>query len=171
MGDDSEAMCMLIEHEANDIANYLPNKCRDEHGFPIVYGHYLSQSLQEGTLLEDLLVNDIGRLECAPGPYSLERYSEIDSIDKQWQLDAIPNYFIVHVDAGKFSDESFYLATQNGFPIHCQYYKLEQRDMATLVLLPKTKLSPGQPYFLYLTLNEDNKRKTWIQPLSLALKK
>ena len=152
----------------NDINKYLPDACRENHNkaFPAIYAHYLAQTFVQGTLLEDILVNDIGKLECAPGPFLFERDNEIDAPSKRWHLKGMPNYFVLHLDSSKFSDESFYIASQNGFPLHCQYYKLQQNESATLVLLPKTRMLPNEVYFLYLILNEGDSRRTWIQPLT-----
>ncbi|HXW60331.1 MAG TPA: hypothetical protein VEK06_02220 [Myxococcota bacterium] len=164
------AIGMSQEPEHNDIALYLPNVCKgnNKKAFPAIIAHYLAQSFPEGTLLEDALANDIGKLECAPGPYFFDRESPIDALDKRWNLKSSPNYFVVHMDGQKFSDESFYIATKNGFPIHCQYYKLQQNDNATLVLLPKARMEPQKVYFLYLILSQGDSRRTWIQPLTIA---
>lgn len=153
--------------ENNDLNKYLPDACRDNHNkdFPAIYAHYLAQSFPHDTQLQDILANDIGMLECAPGPFLFERGNEIDSLEKRWKLKGTPNYFVLHLESNKITDESFYIANQNGFPLRCQYYKLQQDGSSTLVLLPKVDMEPGQVYFLYLILNENNARRTWIQPL------
>src|SRR5262245_45628982 len=45
----------------NNIALYLPNACDENRhkSFPAIFAHYLAQSFPEGTLLEDILANDI----------------------------------------------------------------------------------------------------------------
>lgn len=164
------ALTGTSEDPPNDIAAVLPDGCKDkpQKAFPAIFAHYLAQSFPEETKLEDILANDIGKLECAPGPYVFERDNEMDKLEKPWSLASVPNYFVLHLDNRKFSDESFYIASQNGLPIHCQYYKLQQNDNATLVLLPRAKMEPNQVYFLYLILHEGDSRQTWIQPLQVA---
>jgi hypothetical protein len=132
---------------------------------PKIYAHYLAQSLPSDAFLENIFANDHGRLEFAPGPFVLEKDKSLEDLSLRWQLQAMPNYFVLNIKNRKKQEPSFYLTNQNGLPLSCQYFQLEKHDDTTLVLMPKVSLEPKQVYFLYLIFNDGINKQKWIQPI------
>lgn len=135
---------------------------------PVLYAHFLEQTLNDKICFEDVLTNISGALNCAPGPFLFEQENAVDVNEKQWELKAMPDYFVWHLDNRELIDESFFITNQSGFPIRSQTLKLQNDKDSTVVLLPKTALTPGVNYYIYLVLTTKDARQTWIQPIAAA---
>lgn len=134
---------------------------------PSIQAYYVDQTFGRELFLADIVSDDAGQSECAPGPYLFDHDNEMEAEGKRWQLNRMPNYFLLHLGAST-NEENFYIANHNGFPINCQSFKLQQQKYSTLVLVPKAKLEAQKSYYLYLILNQGESRQTWIQPITLA---
>ncbi len=128
---------------------------------PVLYAHYLAQSIQEEICAEDVAEYSQGAINCAPGPVLLAHGNSIDTQDRDWRLSALPDYFAWHLNGKAGGEELMYIANANGFPIKSQSVKLENGHESTLVLFPKTTLTPGARYYLYLV----RESRRWIQPI------
>lgn len=163
--------CKTIEQ--NTVANakllHIFTECRGQKGadVPVLYAHFLQQSLKDDICIEDIMANTGGRHFCAPGPFKIDNGSSIDFDEKQWTLDQMPDYFVWHLNPGDTTEENLLITNQNGFPIKSQTFKLQNDGETILVLLPNKKsITPSGRYFIYLTKNTKESSSMWIQPLS-----
>lgn len=161
------AMCQLPEQPHNELKS-MALTCQGQHaaGTPLLYAHFLEQSLKDDICFEDVVNNDNGELSCAPGPYLIEHRNVVHIKDKLWKMRAMPDYFVWHLDNQDASRGNIYITNQSGYPIKAQIIKLEGDGESTLVLFPKTTLSPGQYYYIYLTVSNKDQEQQWIQPLA-----
>jgi hypothetical protein len=139
---------------------------QNDHYAPVLYAHFLEQGVKEELCSLDPLSEHAGVVSCAPGPILLAQGHAIDSLEKEWILPALPDYFAWHIDSPASVNETLYIANATGFPIKSQIVKLESDGVVIMVLFPKTNLLPGASYYLYLTLNSEGEEKRWIQPIT-----
>jgi hypothetical protein len=152
---------------AEELGDFIKSTCgQNNSNTPIIQAFIPEQSLPRELFLADILSADNGSHECAPGPFLFHNDNEIDIKSKRWELASTPYYFVLQLEKNR-SDDNFYIASQNGFPINCLSFRLEQQDNTTLVLVPKNELEVGKYYYLYLIQKIGESRQVWIQPLSM----
>ncbi len=64
---------------------------------PVLYAHYLGETLQDEICFTDVINNKNGMLNCAPGPFVIEQKNTIDALDKCWTFRTMPDYFVWHL--------------------------------------------------------------------------
>lgn len=136
---------------------------------PVLYAHYLGHQSSEELCTEDSILEPGGAISCAPGPVLLQHGNSVDAREREWVLPSLPDYFAWHLNGRTSIDEMIYIANANGFPIKSQSIKLENEHDATLVLFPKTALSPGAKYYLYLVRTTKDATQRWIQPITMMV--
>lgn len=163
--------CKTIEQNSAANAKLLQifSSCKNkEIDTPILFAHFLQQTLKEDVCIDDVMSNTGGRHICSPGPFRIEEGSSADVSDKQWSLEALPDYFVWRLDFKDTVDENFLITNQSAFPVKSQSFKLQNGDETILVLLPnKNALTPGSRYFIYLTVNSKDAPRRWVQPFTI----
>lgn len=151
-------------------AAYSCNGNSNPNNLPVLYAHYLEKkTAREEMCVDEALEVLTGAINCAPGPVALEHGNSVDSGERDWILTALPDYFAWHLAGRTSVDESIYIANASGLPVKAQTIKLEHDNDSTLVLFPKTMLSPGTRYYIYLVrTTADSKTQRWIQPIMMS---
>lgn len=164
---DAGEQCQEVEH--NDFLSASLKKLApgcSSNAKTSIYAHYIQQTMNDTVCFEDVISNQAGKVSCSPGPYLTEGQA-LDQKNGKWTFKSTPDYFTWHLGRD-FADQNIYITNQNGFPIKSQVIRLQNKDEATLVLLPKAVLDEGSSYYIYLTFNQNNSRQTWIQPIAIG---
>jgi hypothetical protein len=165
--DDNEICHLDKMLELDEELGKASMRCHAQNGrdTPVLYAHYLTKSARDEICTAEDVEDDRGAINCAPGPLLLSHGNSIDGTDREWKLTSLPDYFAWHLDDKSSVDEMIYIANANGFPIKSQSIKLENEHDSTLVLFPKTALTPGAKYYLYLVRKTPNneEKQQWIQ--------
>lgn len=164
----SDGVCLVEDtHGIDDELADAALLCHRNYQGPILYAHFLAQAAQEELCSDEPPADSRGFITCAPGAVLLANNS-VDAREKEWSLPAIPDYFAWHLKGKASVDEMMYIANAQGLPVKAQFIKLEKGNENILVLFPKTSLTPGTKYYLYLGKNAPDGPKKWIQPLVIG---
>lgn len=134
---------------------------------PLLYAHFLETTLKDDICFSDVVDNKDGVISCAPGPFLAEQNNSLEALE-QWTFAAMPDYLVWHLEDQSLLDERFYITNQTGFPLRAQIIKLQKDTTATLVLFPKMDLTLDTTYYIYMTTETKDAKKTWIQPIRLS---
>jgi hypothetical protein len=166
--DTSEQSSMMMDEEDPALSMFDSN-CGGgkDQTTPVLYAHFLETTLKDEICFTDVITNKSGSINCAPGPFLIERKNTADMSEKQWTFNVMPDYFVWHLENQSFLDERFYITNQSGFPLRSQIIKLQNGNSATLVLFPKIDLAADTKYYIYLTTDTKDTKTTWIQPIAV----
>lgn len=141
--------------------------CLDEKKITIK-AHFLEQTMNEALCFEDVIRDQSSSMSCSPGPY-LNKGRASDKNGDVWELRSTPDYFSWH-QSTNFPYQNFVITNEKGFPIKSQVIRLQNEAETALVLFPKAVLNEGSTYYMYIRLEQDGARQTWIQPLVIKNK-
>lgn len=143
------------------------NGTKSSDDLPILYAHFLGFTLKDDICFSDVVDNKDGVISCAPGPFLATQKNSLEGLE-QWTFATMPDYLVWHLEDESLLDERFYITNQTGFPLRAQIIKLQKDTTATLVLFPKMDLTLDTPYYIYMTTETKDAKKTWIQPIRIS---
>jgi hypothetical protein len=149
--------------EANGLSDLIPKACKAPKDAPMLYAQNLSQTPFKESLLFELFSEKDATM-CPPGPYLLGQNPVSTLPETQWRLLKSPDFFVWHLNTNADIRSSIYLTDQSGMPVKAKGLRLAKDKTSTLILLPDAPLKPEKPYYLYLEINDKDKKR-WIQPL------